>query len=212
MKPEVWQSIVDASDALAQDIDRTLPAGVPVDAARCAGLHDRLAKRLSDLIKDLATLGVPRQDVSQVIEPMAILTDERVLLHLDPQAAMLWSRLEYDLHHSNDGGGRFYSNVDELLQPGGSELAREAYAFCLAEGFGGALSDDRPRLQRYRDALAQAILDAQPKAPPAPAPPPPPGALPPSIWQAPDRVYTLVAAAIGLALATVVFLGTRALL
>jgi type VI protein secretion system component VasF len=175
-------------------------------------LHAGLRGALADLLAALASLGVPEREISQVIEPLAIFTDERVLLRLPPEAAMSYGRLEYDLHQSNDGGLRFYQNADHLLRPGASELAREVYAFCLNEGFAGALADDRPRLQHYRDAFAQTILASQPPAAPAPVATPAQGIVPPSIWQAADRTYYLVATAVGVALAAGIVLFIRAVL
>ena len=218
MSPAVWQRILDAWTGLGQALDASLPAGAPADAALLAKLRGDLRARLADLISALTALGVASQEVAQVLEPIAIFTDERVLLRLPPEVAVSWSRLEYDMNQTNDGGVRFYQNADRLLQPGASvsELAREVHAFCLNEGFCGALADDRPRLQLYKDAFARAIVAAEPQPAAAPASASSAAAsataAASSIWQAPDRVYYLAAAVVGVALAAAIPLVAHALL
>lgn len=218
MRPDAWKQILAAWTDIGQSIEEQLPSGrgdlAPGEESALTDLHAAIGARLAEMLSGLQALGVPNREIQQLLEPLAIAVDERVLLRLPAEIAVDWRRLEYDYHQSNDGGVLFYRRLDHLIQPGSgaSELVLEVYRFCLTEGFCGALADDRPRLQQYVDRLAQAIMALVPAAEALSAPATSSPSVPSSIWQAPDRVYHWIAAAAALVVAVMIPLVTRALL
>jgi type IV/VI secretion system ImpK/VasF family protein len=97
-------------------------------------------------------------EVKQVIVPLAVHLDERVLGRLPPRFGPVWSRLQEDVIQSDDGGVKFYQNLDELLAlPQASTLVLEVYLFCLCEGFFGRYIDEPERIAAYKDRIARRL-------------------------------------------------------
>lgn len=219
MSPEAWQVILDAWDAIGQRIDRAFPSGrgdvvarrPPGDTSWLDQVRGELNVRFAELAYGLRGLGHADAEIHQVLEPLAIFLDERVLVRLPPAVGPSWSRLQTDLIGSDDGGVIFYERLDALLgAPHPSKLALQVYRFCLAEGFCGNLVDERPELQRYSDALATAILRDAPAARAAGHA----SALRPVpiLRQTRAWVYYLIASAAAIALAVSIPLVVRSLL
>jgi type IV/VI secretion system ImpK/VasF family protein len=97
-------------------------------------------------------------EVQQMIVPLAVHLDERVLGRLPPRFGPSWMRLQEDVIKSDDGGVKFYQNLDELLaSPQASPLVLEVYLFCLCEGFFGRYIDEPERVTDYKDRIARRL-------------------------------------------------------
>ncbi len=97
-------------------------------------------------------------EVQQIIEPLTIYLDERVLGRLPPRLSPLWMRMQEEVIHSDDGGAVFYSKLDKLLDtPHASWLVLEVYLFCLCEGFFGRYVDEPEQVQSYKDRIARRL-------------------------------------------------------
>ncbi len=89
---------------------------------------------------------------------LAVHLDERVLGRLPPRFGPVWSRLQEDVIQSDDGGVKFYQNLDELLaQPQASTLVLEVYSVLPLRGLLRPL---------HRRARAHRGLQGSDRAPP----------------------------------------------
>ena len=219
MSPAVWMAIVDAWEALGRRIDESFPGGraAPIaDEAALALLRRDLGGLLSGLAAALTRLELDRDACQGVMEPLAMATDERVLVRAPTSLVMFWSHLY--CHPSDDGGVVFFQKADALLAAPGAPVVLEAYYFCLSQGFLGqhaAAPDLIEGEGGYCNRLRAAILEAE--RTPASLPAERPGAAPvpvlqSSIWQAPTWVYVVAGSVLTLALVVAVPLIARACL
>ncbi len=108
----------------------------------------------------LATRGAD-DEVQQLIVPLAIHLDERVLGRLPEQIRPSWSRLQEDVIHSDNGGTVFYERLTaSLASAQTSPLVLEAYLFCLCEGFSGCFLDAPEQIAAYKDRIARRLPGA----------------------------------------------------
>ena len=188
MSARAWEAILAAWSDLDATLTATLPSGEGggKDAfeprlselrealcARLAQLTSRLRSILSaearmELSGDASSAGSEGMDaliarraddeVEQVIVPLAIHVDERVLGRLPPRIGSTWVRVQEDVIHSDDGGVVFYEKLDALLASVEARaLVLEVYLFCLCEGFFGRYIDEPERINGYRDRIAQRL-------------------------------------------------------
>ncbi|WP_437509729.1 DotU family type IV/VI secretion system protein [Sorangium sp. So ce1099] len=116
--------------------------------------------------------------VYQILVPIAILMDERVLVRLPAALAPRWNRLQRDLIGSDNGGVVFYERLESLINSWSREpILIELYYHCLSDGFSGRCLDEggRKEIEGYRAKLARLIerpKEPSRREPPAPAKPP----------------------------------------
>jgi type IV/VI secretion system ImpK/VasF family protein len=182
-----WLRILDSWKAIDDRIARDLPSGKgdlggDETALALGDLRKSLAVELKTLTEALrviltadraAELGTSGQsdaamkdvlkpevdrEIQEMLAPLTIHIDERVLRKLSPSLGASWNRLQHDLIHSDDGGAVFYERLGRLLDStSSSPLVLEVYAFCLSAGFFGRHLDEPEKVTSYRDRLARAL-------------------------------------------------------
>lgn len=149
----VWQTVLDAMEAVDADTARAFTAAEPDLGA----LYRRTLSRFEGLRGALRRLGLELTRCDEVLRPLAFLVDERVLARLSPasnERQQQWPLVQRGATHELFGGDEFFVLADELIgRPDSSSLVIEVYLYCLAQGFVGRFADTPDELERYRASL-----------------------------------------------------------
>lgn len=95
--------------------------------------------------------------VRQIMHVLVIHADERVMA-ARPDAGV-WTPLQLEFFDFDDGGERFYAELDELLgQPDTPDLVFEVYYYCLRDGFGGLYAENTGRIEDYLERIERRLV------------------------------------------------------
>jgi type IV/VI secretion system ImpK/VasF family protein len=109
---------------------------------------------------------------------IAAFADERERVALGPLAeAWRLPLLQAELFEIDDGGDRFFAQLEELLRRADvHSLVFEIHLYCLRAGFVGRYRDRRHDLERLQARVAERVRADQPRRAAQPPAPPPAGA------------------------------------
>lgn len=172
MNLDQWCKLGDWHEAVRDSLSQLLPATAgDANAETLRALRLRFLDAFERLRTNLLP-GLSERDVNQLLLPLVLHSDEKVLSRLRPGDRHFWPLLQRELYGVENGGDLFYDLADEQLGAGAdAQGLREVLLFCLQDGFRGRYGDSPTRIQSYRTKLAAHLAPPPPTSPAAAAAP-----------------------------------------
>jgi len=188
VRVQMWRSVrevLEAADALFEEAARLReaseaePAGLVGAPPAPPAAYMRVRRALRDAIEArldpelVEAIGLWQKHLAVIA--VAAFADERERVALGPLAeAWRLPLLQTELVEIDDGGDRFFTQLEELLRRADVHaLIFEIHLYCLRAGFVGRFRDRRHDLERLQARVAQRVLGGQGRRPHAPPAPPP---------------------------------------
>jgi type IV/VI secretion system ImpK/VasF family protein len=189
VRVQMWRpvrEVMQAADALFDDAVRlreaseaepadeggppTAPAALAAYMRKRRALRDALEARLDPAL--IEGLGLWQKHLAMIA--ITAFADERERVALGPLAdAWRLPLLQTELVEIDDGGDRFFAQLEELLRRADVHaLIFEIHLYCLRAGFVGRFRDRRHDLERLQARVAERVLGGQGRRAPSPAAPP----------------------------------------
>jgi type IV/VI secretion system ImpK/VasF family protein len=162
--------------SLSSDEEQGDASPLPEPMVNLTDLHDELVGNLQTLMANISDL-VGEEQSRYIIDALAFYCDETVLTQhfveiqisqetLEHQSrttalqklSAFWPKLQVTFCQCQDGGERFFTNLDTLLtHPTTYRFALEMYYFCLKQGFAGRFMQEVDRLEYYQAQCFKAL-------------------------------------------------------